>query len=120
MTEPTKRPKATRTKNILIVGVLFLALLITLGFNRGWLAWHSDQRPVGRLRPVDLASQTSAPRTETISSDLETSSSLPATILPGNPTGDDDPSNSTSDDAGNHPASSAVDHDQDQDHDADD
>lgn len=120
MTEPTMRPKATRTKNILIVGALLLALLITLGFNRGWLAWHSDQRPVGRLRPVDLASPTSAPTTETISSGPETSSSLPATISSGNPTGDDQPSNSTSDDVGNHPASSAVDHDHDHDHDADD
>lgn len=50
-------PKARRS--MMLLGAAILVLLIGLGFNRGWLAWRSDQRPLGKLRPVDLISATS-------------------------------------------------------------
>jgi hypothetical protein len=47
----------TQTKTVLFIVVL--VLLITFGFNRGWLAWQSEQRPIGKLRPIDLVTPTS-------------------------------------------------------------
>jgi hypothetical protein len=59
-TPPTAR-RRPRAKNALIIGSVLLTVLVVLGFKSGWLAWRSDQRPVGKLRPADLVATTLAP-----------------------------------------------------------
>jgi hypothetical protein len=119
-------PPKARTR--LLLGAACLVLLIALGFNRGWLAWHSDQRPLGKLRPVDLVTATSVPE----SSELPQSTgpySQPSTI-PAPPTAratsttsDDDQSRAATTTSNPAPVNSSP-HDNkptsDNDHDADD
>jgi hypothetical protein len=73
-------PAARRTSKAriyLLAGVIVLVMLVVAGFNRGWLAWHSDQRPVGKLRPADLISSPASP--ETTLTAANATSSIPAT-----------------------------------------
>jgi hypothetical protein len=63
MTNPLLPPPKSRAKHAVLLGFGLLLLLIALGFNGGWLAWHSNARPVGKLRPTDLIhSTTSSPQ----------------------------------------------------------
>lgn len=73
-------PMARRA--LLLFGAVVVTLLIVAGFNRGWLAWHSDQRPLGKLRPADLVGATSMPES---SKPPETADSQPSTV-PAPPT----------------------------------
>lgn len=79
MTEPVTTQPKSKAKTYLLATSLVLALLTVLGFNRGWLAWHSDQRPVGKLRPADLVSSPSSSVPADAAS--ETSSSIPGSTV---------------------------------------
>jgi hypothetical protein len=65
MNEISEPKRRTQTTTILFLGAFVLGLVIMLGFNRGWLAWHSDQRPIGKLRPIDLIAATSEAKDST-------------------------------------------------------
>ena len=83
MTEPVTTQPKSKAKTYLLATSLVLALLTVLGFNRGWLAWHSDQRPVGKLRPADLVSSpSSSVRADAAS---QTSSSIPGSSFTAGP-----------------------------------
>ena len=78
----SKRDSSTLQKRIspgskiLVLFAAALCVLIALGFRSGWLALHSDERPIGRLRPSDLIETSVAqPPTD--------ADNPPSTIRPG-------------------------------------
>jgi hypothetical protein len=127
MTEPLGPRNNSRAKKALLVGFGLLVLVIVLGFNRGWLAWHSNAQPVGKLRPADLIGPTTSSPQVSSSSRHTTSSEFPtpgATLVPID---DDHSSVPVSSKIGSTASGSSVtlpntpgDHDHDHDHDEDD
>ena len=46
---------------LLIIALAVFAAAVATGFRTGWLTTNDSQRPVGRLRPADLATDITAP-----------------------------------------------------------
>jgi hypothetical protein len=93
----TNRPASPHRKIkptlIVCLGAIVLALMIIAGFQRGWLALQSDQRPLGKLRPGDLVARTASVSDTTLAQgpsdtidSLPDATSVPLTSVP--PTSD--------------------------------
>jgi hypothetical protein len=88
MTKPFTAKPRNRSKFVTVIGIAVLMFLIIVGFQRGWLAFRNDQRPVGKLRPVDLVTSIPLASPSSSSSFVSTSSSVP--MLTPTQTDDDD------------------------------